>query len=333
MLSALSGPSKFTYLEVNTASPIGAIFSTDDNSKDLTFTAIGLKTKDQSGKWLGADFAVGKALTTADTAKGDQFVVVTLDGISKLEQKWDIKLDKTAITDTEAQKVFQYYNGSSDENTTATAQKLGDLGITGIDTAEDSKIEVSFSQYKDIPTGNAVKMSFKFTGTGSATAKAASYDVSITIGGKTYLFADLNALNTSATTYDRWIENVNRDLMITSISVKVNKPLLAVENVSFTNDNKTMIVKFNQPIQHKDGSGHSLASSDFSLTSGGLQVVRMDISGDTVTIVYDKPIVSTNTLTITTNVAARDNVKNVLKNPVIVNISTDTDGSLKATFA
>ena len=175
-------------LSTSSAAQLSFTVKTDDaSSGKLTYTLTGtngdVTTKTALGAAANAAQTVPGATTTA---KGDQFVVVTVYGLNSLTDLYDVTANTTNLTANELAGIDYVAAGSPQ---TGTAAKIDNFFTTGAGNTYTDTLLVEFSKVQNITGGDQVKM----TVTVAAGNENVSYDVNVTVGGQTYTFNNLAA--------------------------------------------------------------------------------------------------------------------------------------------
>lgn len=270
-----------------TTSPVNFTVKTDDpTGTNLDYSITGLNTN-----VARRDFNTNNAAAQNNnvSAKGDQFVVVTIYGLKDMTELYDITADTTKLTANELGAI-QYFNGAG--VTTATADSINNFFTTGAADTYTDTLKVEFDRAQDIPGGNSVQM----TVTVAAGNENMAYDVTVTINGTAYNFYDLTGADS------KWI-TVNGDLQIDDVVAVASIKKLALNEdatkaaAAITNGGLNLTIYFNQKVTNP--SGADLVAGDF--IGQGVSIVAVQNLGDRVILTFNEALTNGDIITVQRN--------------------------------
>ena len=312
-------------LSTSSAAQLSFTVKTDDaSSGKLTYTLTGtngdVTTKTALGAAANAAQTVPGATTTA---KGDQFVVVTVYGLNSLTDLYDVTANTTNLTANELAGID--YVDAVGSAQTGTAAKIDNFFTTGAGNTYTDTLQVKFDKVQNITGGDQVKM----TVTVVAGNENVSYDVTVTVGGQTYTFNNLDTAKV------QWI-TVNGDIEVSDVVAKPSiKKLTLDETVSakgLSADGRTLTLTFNQNVT---ASTAPLKAGSFSVTAGTSHAVitNVAVNGKTIVLTFNTALANGETVQITAADIYGGVSSNTLDGNDTVTINNDGSGYQDCTFS
>uniref|UniRef100_UPI002623BBB2 hypothetical protein n=1 Tax=uncultured Dysosmobacter sp. TaxID=2591384 RepID=UPI002623BBB2 len=290
----------------------------DDSVTRPSYTVTGLAKGDVTIPTELSAAANGQQTINADANKpmGDRVVIVTIYGLSSLNEAYEVKVNETNISKENAKKAI---TSKSPDNASAAAAALSEFDAS-LTAYSDDTLKIEFNTVENIKRGDSVKM----TVTMNAINKAAAYDVTVTVNGADKVFHLTMDKATDSVVFD----NVKSDLSVDNVKIKPVTERLAIEPVSKSNaiiaaDGKSMTIVFNQPVASKDGE--DLDDTDIVLTDTGNAFIKtITVRGKKIELTFSQALANNATVkVVAASVMGSEIKKNVL----------DGNDRIKVTFS
>ena len=271
------GTQTSTQMGVASATPgRGFAVVTDDATQTLRYTVTGMaadasNVEDQ----LFNTNNQARQLFASGLAEGDDFVTVTIYGLSDLVEQYDVVLD-SSITGAAAAAIN--YNG----NGSLASATMDEFGLA---SSTHDKVLVNFNKNTGIANGEDVRMDVKVIL--AATPDAVSYDVDVVVNGTTYSFDDIGATSPGETK-SIWIENVTSDLEVEEVTVSVAIENFAIDlsRTEVLNGGRDLRIAFNENVY----STSTLTAVDFHVAGGPSISGDVIVSGNTITLHFNEAL-------------------------------------------
>ena len=225
---------------------------------------------------LPANNNAAQTVVTSQKAKGDNFVTVTIYGLSQLDANETYTIDMTTkLADTKEAAI-----GAS----TPTGVTMDKVGVDG---ATNDTLKITVAKATGIKKGESVKFSAEL---GAAAQDNTSYDVTVKTTAGDLVFPGVKG----TTKVDVYLERISGNVEVTDI-VATATAHLAVEKATVSTDGYEMTLVFNQAVKS------SVSASDFTVTTG--DIVSVSASDKTVTLRFAAALANGTTVAAKVSVA------------------------------
>ena len=282
-----------TQMGVDSATPgRGFEVVTDDTTQTLRYTVTGMaadasNVEDQ----LFNTNNQARQLFASGLAEGDDFVTVTIYGLSDLVEQYDVVLDSSITGDAAA--------AIDHLGTAAIGTTMNNFGLVG---GTDYMV-IRFDKVTGINNGEDVQLTAEVD---SGISQNVAYDISVVVNGVTYDFDNLIASDHAKSV---WIENVTSDLEVEEVTVSVAIENFAIENAVVENNGRSLRITFNERVISANNT--AVDSADFDVT--GAEISRdVVVSGNTVTLTFNEALADGDTIQIDDDTVAGEVISNTL---------------------
>ena len=283
-------------LGIGTAGNVAFTLKTNTTTTpDLEYTVTGLAAGNVTTKTdLPANNNAAQTVVGSQKAKGDNFVTVTIYGLSQLDANETYTIDMTTkLADTKEDAI------STSSPTGVTMDKVG------VDGATNDTLKITVAKATGIKKGESVKFSAEL---GAGAQDNTSYNVTVKTTAGDLVFPDVK----DTTKVDVYLKSISGNVEITDI-VATAPAHLAVEKATVSTDGYEMTLVFNQAVKS------SVSASDFTVSAGN--IVGVSASDKTVTLRFDTTLADQTTVAAKVSVAEADTKLDANKDTVTVTLT------------
>ena len=262
------------------------------------------------------DFATSNTTAQSETvtAAGNDFVVVTIYGLSALNEQFDVTVDTTKITNVTVQNAIEHVGHAS-----GSGAQMSNFGLTGF-TADS--LVIRFDKVTGINSGEDVKMTAEVS---ASLSNAVAYNVSVKVNGKTYTFNGLTSETGSDDANEKsvWITNVTGDLKVEDVSVSVAIQNFAIDltRTTVSADGRDLTIYFNEDVY----SAAPLTASDFAVTGASISGTVSAV-GDRITLHFNEALADGDTIEVGSTIAGVVTGNNLDASGDLIRINNDGTG-------